>query len=235
MTKEQPPIVGPAVSASPADRTDALALPPRALVPKTAPDDPIDYYFKPLTARLYRARLRLAGSLLGSGPYESLLEVGYGSGIFLPELARRTKRLTAVDIHGRSERVSEMLSRLGISADVREASLFEIPFPDGEFDALVCLSVLEHITELDAALTEFRRVLRPGGIAVLGFPVRNPITDLFFRAVGYNPREIHPSSHRGIIAATRAHSGFSLDREGQFPRVAPLDLAGYAGCRCRAV
>ena len=186
-----------------------LILPPRALVPKTAPDDPVDYYFKPLTARIYRARLRLACSLLGDGPFDSLLEVGYGSGIFLPELARRSRRLAGIDIHGESRRVEEMLSRLGIEADLREASLFEMPFADGEFDALVCLSVLEHITELDAALTEFRRVLRPGGVAVLGFPVRNPITDAFFRAVGYNPREIHPSSHRDILAAARGHKAFA--------------------------
>jgi SAM-dependent methyltransferase len=222
------------VSASPAERADALALPPRALLPKTAPDDPVDYYFKPLTARLYRARLRLAGSLLGSGPFESLLEVGYGSGIYLPELSRRARHLTGIDIHGESDSVGEMLSRLGVSADLREASLFEMPFADGEFDALVCLSVLEHITELGAALTEFRRVLRPRGIAVLGFPVRNPITDLFFRAVGYQPRTIHPSSHDDILAAARLHSGFVLDREARFPRPVPLALAGYVGCRCFA-
>ena len=214
------------MSASPAERADALALPPRALLPKTAPDDPVDYYFKPLTARLYRARLRLAGSLLGRGPYESLLEIGYGSGIYLPELSRRARRLTGIDIHGESESVGEMLSRLGVSADLRDASLFEMPFADGEFDALVCLSVLEHITELDAALTEFRRVLRPGGIAVLGFPARNPITDLFFRAVGYNPREIHPSSHRDILAAARRHSGFAVVREAQFPRLVPSRPSG---------
>ena len=110
-----------------------------------------------------------------------------------------------------------------------------MPFEDDAFDGLVCLSVLEHITELDAALTEFRRVLVADGIAVLGFPVRNPVTDSFFRLVGYNPREIHPSGHRDILAAARAHPGFVVERELTFPRHAPLDLAGYVGCRCRAV
>ena len=212
-----------------------LILPPRSIVPKTAPDDPVDYYFRPLTARIYRARLRLASSLLGGGRFDSLLEVGYGSGIFLPELARRSGRLAGIDVHGESSRVEEMLSRLGIEADLREASLFEIPFEDGEFDALVCLSVLEHITELEEALTEFRRLLRPGGVAVLGFPVRNPITDTFFRAVGYNPREIHPSSHRDILRAVRAHHELAVEREARFPRFPAVDRAAYAGCRCRAV
>jgi SAM-dependent methyltransferase len=223
------------VSATPGASNARLTLPPRALVPKPAHDDPVDYYYKPLTARIYRARLRLARSLLGDQRYDSLLEVGYGSGIFLPQLARCCRRLAGIDIHGESGRVDEMLSRLGITADLREASLFGIPFADGEFDALVCLSVLEHITELEAALTKFRRVLRPGGVAVLGFPVQNPITDSFFRVVGYDPREIHPSSHRDILRAAGAHARFTVEREARFPRWVPLDLAGYAGCRACAV
>jgi ubiquinone/menaquinone biosynthesis C-methylase UbiE len=221
------------VSVSPAARSASVKLPPRSLVPKTAADDPVEYYFKPLTARLYRARLRLAGALLGPGPYESLLEVGYGSGIFLPELAGRTRRLAGVDIHGESERVGGMLRELGVSADLREASLFELPFADGEFDALVCLSVLEHVTELDAALGELARVLRPGGVVVLGFPVRNAITDTFFRAVGYDPRRLHPSGHAEILAAARSQPRLAVEREAWFPRVLPLALAAYAGSRAR--
>ena len=218
----------------PLDTARPLALPPRELVPKPAAEDPVDYYYKLPTARIYRARLKLAVTLLGPDRYDSILEVGYGSGIFLPELARRSPRLSGIDVHDESDRVNEMLAQLGIEADLREGSLFEMPFADEEFGAIVCLSVLEHITELDPALTEFGRVLKPGGIAVLGFPVRNPITDNFFRAVGYNPREIHPSSHRDILEAARRHSGFVVEREERFPRWLPLDLAGYAGSRCRA-
>ena len=223
------------MTALPDARAGRVALPPRALVPKPAPDDPLDYYYRLPTARIYRARLRLAGRLLGAEPYDALLEVGYGSGIFLPELARRCSRLTGIDVHGASQQVSEMLSRLGLEADLREASLFDLPFEDATFDGLVCLSVLEHIVELEAALTEFRRILRPGGIAVLGFPVRNPITDSFFRAVGYNPREIHPSSHTEILGAARRHPGFVVEREEHYPGWAPVDLAGYAGARCRGL
>jgi len=221
--------------APPDASTRPLSLPPRELVPKPAPDDPVDYYYRLPTARIYRARLKLAVSLLGPETYGSLLEVGYGSGIFLPELARTSQRLAGIDVHGESDRVNEMLTQLGIEADLREASLFEMPFGDEEFDVLVCLSVLEHIVELEAALTEFRRVLKPRGVAVLGFPVRNPVTDTFFRAVGYNPREIHPSSHRDILEAAHRHPTFVVEREERFPRWLPLNLAGYAASRCRAI
>ena len=63
---------------------ETLLLPPRALVPKPDADDPIDYYYKPFTARLYRARLEMAVDLLGTGRYPSLLEVGFGSGSSCP-------------------------------------------------------------------------------------------------------------------------------------------------------
>lgn len=214
---------------------ESLTLPPRALIPKTAPDDPIDYYFKPLTARIYRARLALALRLLADDHFDALVEVGYGSGIFLPALAQRTERLVGVDVHGEEARVAEMLKRLDVSAELLYASLFEMPFADGTFDGLVCLSVLEHFTDLAAAMDELRRVLRPGATAVLGFPVRNPVTDTFFRAVGYDPRQIHPSSHADILAAISRSPGFALEIEARFPRRAPTLLAGYVGCRCRAL
>lgn len=214
--------------------TTDLRIPPRGVAPKTDADDPVEYYYKPLTGWLYRARLRLGVELLGPGPYESLLEVGYGSGVFLPELARHAERLAGVDIHPESARVAEMLDRLEIDADLREATLFELPFEDGSFEALVCLSVLEHLTELEAALDEFRRVLRPGGIAVLGFPTRNVFTDGFFRLVGYDPRAIHPSSHADILAAALAHPGFDVEERAQFPPLVPLAASAYVACRCRA-
>src|SRR5437868_8080142 len=127
-----------------------LRLPPRRLVSKPDPDDPIDYYYRPLTAPLYRARLRQALALLGPGPFESMLDVGYGSGVFLPELARRTRRLVGVDVHGGRAGVESMARALGIEVELCNASLFELPFGDGEFGALVCVSVLEHLRDLDA-------------------------------------------------------------------------------------
>lgn len=209
----------------------ALSLPPRGTLPKPEPDDPLDYYYRPLTAPLYRARLRLALRLLGGDRFESLLEVGYGSGILLPELARRAGRVAAIDIHPGREAVEAALEGLEVQVDLRDASLFDIPYPADEFEALICLSVLEHLTDLDAALSELARVVRPGGVAVIGFPVRNPITDNLFRALGYDPRKIHPSSHGDIIAAARSSRSLELQLCAHIPPVWPRALSAYVACR----
>ena len=211
-----------------------LLIPPKGMAPKPDADDPVDYYYHPLVGWLYRARLGLAVDLLGPPRYDSILEVGYGSGIFLPELARHAESIAGIDIHTESAQVSAMLERLGLEADLREGTLFELPWREGAFDGVVCLSVLEHLVELDAALDEFRRVLRPGGVAVLGFPTRNPLTDGFFRLAGYNPRAILPSSHADILAAADRHSGFTVEKRRHFPRFLPTPVSAYVACRCLA-
>lgn len=209
-----------------------LYIPERSVVPKSEFDDPIDYYYRPLTGRVYRDRLENSLLMLGDERSESLLEVGYGSGLLLPELSRRTSKLVAIDIHGQADDVYRMLEHEHVQATLLQASLYQMPFDDGEFDALACFSVLEHLTDLDAAFREFARVTRPGAVLALGFPARNLVTDAFFRVAGYNPRELHPSSHRDIEGAILRQPMLRLDRVRTFPAFAPAALSLYYSCRC---
>lgn len=209
----------------------ALVLPKRELIEKSHADDPLDFYYYPVTGVVYRRRLVMALTLLGEGPFGRLLEIGYGSGILLPELARRAREVHGVDIHQNVVPVERMLRAHGVTAALRVGDLFALPYADGHFDAVVCLSVLEHLTELDRACAEFRRVLAPAGVAVFGFPVQNAITTAFFRAVGYDAAEIHPSTHRDILAAARR--AFAVDRVLRYPAFLPADMGLYVACRCR--
>ncbi len=212
--------------------SNTLYLPSRSLLKMTNEEDPLDYYYHWLTGAAYRKRLVLALSALGDGHFDSLLEVGFGSGILLPELARRSKALYGVETHGEIEAVRQMLRSEGINAELEAGSILSLSYDTNRFEAVLCLSVLEHMneTELPIAVSELKRVTRKGGAIVTGFPVRNVATDVFYRIVGFRPRDIHPSSHRDIINEMKKQ--FDQVTITTWPSVLSLDLSLYVVCKC---
>lgn len=158
---------------------------------------------------------------------ERILEVGYGVGLFLPALRRRAGKVDGVDIHGRGHLVMEMLNSLGATGiTLHEGSVLDLPFADGNYDAVVCISVLEHIKQIDKAVGEVARVTKPGGSVILGIPTKNRITRRLFWLVGYDDEEIHPSSHDDILRAARQN--LRPVRSFRFPPLSPLGLSLYS-------
>ena len=209
----------------------SIRLPAREHISPTNDEDPLQYYYSLITRYIYGRRLELVCDLLGNGPFENLLEIGYGSGILLPELSQRCKHLVAVDIHRQFDQVYAMLEAERVEASLHYGDVRSLPFQDAEFDAVVCVSVLEHLAQLAAAIDEICRVLGRHGVAVLGFPVRNVVTNAFYRIVGCDPLKIHPSNHRHILVAI--HAGLHMDQSVAFPSFLPMDFSLYVVCRCR--
>lgn len=54
----------------------------------------------------------------------------------------------------------------------------EMNIPDNQYDVLICNHVLEHVDNVDKAFSEIKRVLKPGGWAILMVPI-NPDVDTF--------------------------------------------------------
>jgi SAM-dependent methyltransferase len=97
-----------------------------------------------------------------------VLEVGCGPG----ELAARIKEelgadVAAIDI---SPRMVELARGRGVHA--RVGDVLDLPFAAGEFDCAVAAWMLYHVPDVDRALGELARVLRPGGrlVAVTNAP-----------------------------------------------------------------
>jgi SAM-dependent methyltransferase len=97
-----------------------------------------------------------------------ILEVGCGEG----ELSERMQRELEADVVAvdQSERMVELTRAR--SVDARVGDVQSLPFDDGEFDCAVAAWMLYHVPDLDRALGELARVLRPGGrlVAVTNAP-----------------------------------------------------------------
>ena len=109
--------------------------------------------------------------LLGVSAGERVLDVGCGSGVVTRELARRVGpdgRVIGLDPSPALLTVARDLARdagLADGVEFREGSVLKLPFPDGSFDTVTCVTVLSHVPGGEGAVPELARVLRPGGRA----------------------------------------------------------------------
>jgi SAM-dependent methyltransferase len=87
-----------------------------------------------------------------------VLEVGCGMGELAEQLAKEGLDVVAIDL---SQRMVELARTRGV--DARLGDVQDLPFGDGEFDAVIADWVLYHVPDLDLALREIVRVLEPGG------------------------------------------------------------------------
>jgi SAM-dependent methyltransferase len=98
------------------------------------------------------------------------LEIGPGSGIYLPVLLDNAAEVVAADIEDayldRLTPIADDYSALRLVRD----DITRSSFPDGHFDLILCTEVIEHIADSQTALAEMRRLLLPGGVLILSTP-----------------------------------------------------------------
>lgn len=101
----------------------------------------------------------------GVAPGRRVLDVGCGASIFPVYLARRGLEVTALDLAP----PSGLDRRHGVNVDYVRGDMGRLPFATGSFDAIFCISVIEHLGfgAMRAALAELHRVLRPAGRLLL--------------------------------------------------------------------
>jgi SAM-dependent methyltransferase len=107
-----------------------------------------------------------------SGPYR-ILDAGSGVTYFPYLVCHELPRaeFTCFDSNSTYHGMFDQINAAMPGARVRfvEGLLQRMPFPQGSYNAVCCISVLEHTSNYAEILTEFRRVLRPGGLLVLSF------------------------------------------------------------------
>lgn len=100
-----------------------------------------------------------------------ILDAGCGTGGLIRRLAPQHPAWRWIGIDLEPAAVHLARERTGhTAAEIREASIAALPLADRSVDAVVSADVLYHVEDDDAALREFFRVLRPGGVAVINVP-----------------------------------------------------------------
>lgn len=107
-----------------------------------------------------RVRLsEIVSTFAGYRTHGRLLDVGFGAGLLLDAAAGEGWRPTGIEV---SQAAVTSAARRGY--EVFCGTLREAAFPDGAFDVVTLVEVLEHLTDPSAVLTDISRVLRPGGL-----------------------------------------------------------------------
>ena len=114
----------------------------------------------------YRHSARDLLDQLQAGPEDRVLDVGCGTGLLTLPLAERTKKVVGLDMSPEMlARLTAKAARQGLSIDLQQGSVLELPFADGAFTLVTTSFMLLYLTteEKQRALAEIHRVLAPGG------------------------------------------------------------------------
>jgi len=119
-----------------------------------------------VTERLVRKLiLEMAGPLEG----RRVLDVGCGDGTHSLGAAAAGARVTGVDASPEMlEAARKRAKERGVGAALEVGDARSLPFADGTFDVVLAVTVLCFIEDVDLAIGEMARVLRPGGRIMVG-------------------------------------------------------------------
>lgn len=132
--------------------------------------------------------------ILGSLPPGVALDAACGTGRYTEYLAGRGHQVIGVD--SSPDMLAHARTRVP-NAELRQGDLHLLPVPDDHVDIVVCALALTHLPDVGPAITEFARVLRPGGHLV--------ITDVHHElvALGSVPRVRSAGGDPGLLPAFR--------------------------------
>jgi SAM-dependent methyltransferase len=117
----------------------------------------------PLIFEPYAADLK---ERIGSMKASRILEIAAGTGVVTRALATVPNvSIVATDLN---QAMLDEAAAVGTARPVQwqQADAMALPFPDGEFDALVCQFGVMFFLEKSKAFSEARRVLKPGGVFI---------------------------------------------------------------------
>ncbi len=93
-----------------------------------------------------------------------VLEIGFGTGLNLRHYPKHIKKITTIDVNpGMNAKAQKRIQASSIQVDNKVLNGETLPMPDNTFDSVVSTWTLCSIAQVDQALKEIHRVLKPGG------------------------------------------------------------------------
>ncbi|MCC7005088.1 MAG: class I SAM-dependent methyltransferase [Ottowia sp.] len=145
------------------------------------------------------------------GPYTQVLDVGCGFGHSFSVLAQHFSPdvIVGLDIApDLAVRAGEAAERCLCQVNLHCANAASMDLPDAQFDLVFCHQTFHHIVEQEAAMAEFFRVLKPGGVLLLSESTRRYIHSLPIKLLFRHPMHVQKTAKEYI---SMIHSvGFDL-------------------------
>jgi 2-polyprenyl-3-methyl-5-hydroxy-6-metoxy-1,4-benzoquinol methylase len=129
----------------------------------------------------FQARLRVLEECLAGRDLrdQQWLDAGCGAGTIARFLAEKGCQVLGLDA---SVEMITAARESALTSAVRDRLQFDridildgLPYPAASFDGILCSSVLEYVSDVNACLAEFCRALRPGGLLLVSVPNRRSI------------------------------------------------------------
>lgn len=157
-------------------------------------------------------------------PGALFLDAGCGSASHSIRLALRGYRVEAFDFSesilavARNNVAGRRLSNL---INIRQGNLRALPYPDGNFDYILCWGVLMHVPAIDEAISELSRVLAPGGVLIVHEANADSLQSVTHRSllrIGRKRRDA-VSTEYGVESWKNTDAGKVMTRVARIPRL----------------
>lgn len=124
-----------------------------------------EYYQSEFGKQVDAIEKHIIKNLLIELPQGPLLELGCGTGHWTSFFQEAGFKVIATDV---SEAMMEIARQKLPESEILYADVEELPFDDSSFDAITSITMLEFVDDQEKAIKEIYRVLKPGGLFLLG-------------------------------------------------------------------
>lgn len=150
---------------------------------------------------------------------KAVLDLGCAGGFMAEALTEKGAQVTGIDpaaqaIEAARARAAQVGQDITYDVGVGE----DLPYNDAQFDAVVCVDVLEHVSDLDQVLAQVTRVLKPGGMFLYDTINRNRVARLAAITMAEDVLGLLPKgTHDPAMFITPSELTDAMERAGMTP------------------